>query len=260
MRHDIEYTLQKTTPYDHGIAETRWRLAHFVGYIPGAGCRSTVWRIFQRLGFRYRWGWEHQISPDPWVDEKLAWMAAVQQRVQADPQQRVMVWLDELTFYRLPTPAPTWFHSQGRAQKAHLTKGANTVARIAGALNPLNGQCHYLLRSKVGVKELSQFYVQLRQIYPHAQEIYVVQDCWPVHFLPEVCWKAAQQGITLVPLPTYSSWRNPIEKVWRWLKQTVIHMHRWADDWQRLKSEVARFLDRFALPNSALLHYLGLPD
>jgi hypothetical protein len=255
----MEQVLQ-TTPYDHGIEETRWRLGHFVGYLPGAGCRSSVWRILQRLGFRYRQGWEHLMSPDPWATEKLAWIELIQQRAKAQPDQIVILWLDELTFYRLPTPAPTWCPKQGRAQKARLTKGANTVARIAGALNPLTGQCHYLLRSKVGVRELKLFYTQLRQLYPHAVEIYVIQDCWPVHFLPEVCSNASQNGITLVPLPTYSSWRNPIEKVWRWLKQTVIHMHHWADDWQRLKSEVAHFLDRFSTPNPALLRYVGLPN
>jgi transposase len=255
----MEQVLQ-TTPYDHGIEETRWRLAHFVGYLPGAGCRSTAWRILRRLGFRYRQGWEHRISPDPWATEKLAWIDLIQQRAKANPEQIVILWLDELTFYRLPTPAPTWCPKHGRAQKARLTQGANTVARIVGALNPLTGQCHYLLRSKVGVQALKLFYAQLRHLYPHAVEIYVIQDCWPVHFLSEVCSSAAQHGITLVPLPTYSSWRNPIEKVWRWLKQTVIHMHPWADDWQRLKSEVAHFLDRFSSPNAALLRYVGLPN
>ncbi|MBK7218852.1 MAG: transposase [Candidatus Promineofilum sp.] len=42
--------------------------------------------------------------------------------------------------------------------------------------------------------------------------------------------------IQLLCLPTYASWLNPIEKLWRWLKQEVIRLHRCADDWPRLKS------------------------
>ncbi len=80
-----------------------------------------------------------------------------------------------------------------------------------------------------------------------------------MHFLPEVNQEANTHRITLVPLPTYASWRTPIEKVWRYLKQEVLHMHSWADAWATLKLEVARFLDRFAQPNTALLHYVGLP-
>jgi hypothetical protein len=140
-----------------------------------------------------------------------------------------------------------------------LTAGHNTVARVVAAVNAHTGQCDYWLRSKIGEGELCRFYAFLRQPYPLAQEIYVIQDCWPVHFLPSVCSTALAQGITLVPLPTYSSWRNPIAKLWRWLKQSILHLHPWADQWLRLKLAVRHFLDRFHPPNLALLRYMGLP-
>ena len=41
------------------------------------------------------------------------------------------------------------------------------------------------------------------------------------------------------------SW-GPIEKVWRWLKQEVVHLHRQADDWQGLKAAIKKFLEQFA--------------
>jgi hypothetical protein len=63
---------------------------------------------------------------------------------------------------------------------------------------------------------------------------------------------------TLLKVPT-SSWRNSIEKVWRFLKQELLHMHGWADDWLRLKAEVVAFLDRFSAPNTTLLRYVDLP-
>jgi hypothetical protein len=85
---------------------------------------------------------------------------------------------------------------------------------------------------------------------PEAQELYVIQDCWPVYFLPEVCQTTISLGLTLVALPTYSSWRNPIQKVWRLLKQEVLHMHVWANDWLRLTAQVPAFLDRFSVPHT----------
>lgn len=259
MRDDLAEVLA-TSPREYGLSHSRWRLSDFIGYLPGVGCRSAVWRVLRRLGFRYRRGWTHQVSPDEWAQTKLEWIAAVQTRARQSPEQIVVLWLDELTFYRLPTPTYTWYAGAGRAQKARLTGGHNTVARIVGVVNAFTGQFDYWLRSKIGESELRRFYPYLRQLYPLAKEIYVIQDCWPVHFLASVCASASQQGITLVALPTYSSWRNPIEKVWRWLKQTVIHMHPWAQDWQRLKQEVHAFLDRFQAPNAALLRYIGLPN
>ncbi|MCB8937396.1 MAG: transposase [Ardenticatenaceae bacterium] len=64
--------------------------------------------------------------------------------------------------------------------------------------------------------------------------------------------------VQLLPLPTYASWLNPIEKLWRWLKQEVLHLHRFSDDWPELREVVASFLDQFATGSDALLRYVGL--
>jgi DDE superfamily endonuclease len=260
MREHVLEELQQQTPREYGLGRTRWSLADFIGSVPGVGCRSGVWRVFRRLGIRYRRGWAHLVSPDPLTQTKLEWLAAIQERVGMYPEQAVLLWLDELTFYRLPSLAPTWDAGSRRAMKARMRPGNNTCARVVGALNASTGQVEVRLRSEIGVRQLQQFYQQVRAAYPQAEEIYVVQDCWPVHFLPEVVQTACACGITLVPLPTYSSWRNPIEKLWRWLKQAVIHMHRWADDWPQLKQTVQAFLDQFHQPSPALLRYVGLPN
>jgi transposase len=68
--------------------------------------------------------------------------------------------------------------------------------------------------------------------------------------------------IQIVPLPTYASWCNPIEKLWRKLRQELTHLHLWADDLAQLRAEIDRFLQQFAAGSPALLRYvgLGLPD
>ena len=66
--------------------------------------------------------------------------------------------------------------------------------------------------------------------------------------------------IQLVPLPTYASWCNPIEKVWRKLRQELTHLHLWAADLPRLRAEIDYFLDQFAAGSSALLEYVGLGE
>ena len=52
-----------------------------------------------------------------------------------------------------------------------------------------------------------------------------------------------QEKRTVVFLPTYAPWTNPIEKLWRKLKQEVLHLHRYEDDWEGLKNRVACYLD-----------------
>ena len=59
-------------------------------------------------------------------------------------------------------------------------------------------------------------------------------------------------------LPTYAPWLNPIEKLWRWLKQAVLKLHRLAEDWQAARDRVRQFLDQFAHGSPRLLEYVGL--
>lgn len=255
-------SLLSRSPRDFGFDQTRWTLPSLLEVTTcwwGSLSEAGLWNVLQRLGIHYRRGWAYRASPDSLLAVKLAFIEAVLNRAQAQPATVVALWLDEFTFYRQPDPAPAW--SDGRAPrgpKARKTRGANTKGRVGAVLNHHTGQVLYLLRSVCGVSQLITLYEAIRAAYPQADEIYVIQDCWPVHFLPDVTRAACRLGITLVPLPTYSSWRNPIEKLWRWLRQDVLHMHPWADDWPRTKQEVACFLDRFSQPSPMLLRYIGL--
>ena len=64
--------------------------------------------------------------------------------------------------------------------------------------------------------------------------------------------------VQVAPLPTYASWLNPIERLWRWLKQKVLHLHPYAGEWERLKGGVRQFPNRFTSGSEWLLQYTGL--
>ena len=64
--------------------------------------------------------------------------------------------------------------------------------------------------------------------------------------------------IQLATLPTYASWENPIEKLWRYGKQEVLHLHRWAEQLEELRRQFLAFLGRFVAGSEPLLRYVGL--
>ena len=103
------------------------------------------------------------------------------------------------------------------------------------------------------------FYRQLDEVYQGVKRLYVVQDNWSIHRHPEVL-----EAVTRLPriepvwLPTYAPWLNPIEKLWRWLRQDQLYVHRLAHDWKTLRQRVNAFLDQFAGGSHALLRYVGL--
>ncbi len=136
--------------------------------------------------------------------------------------------MDEFTYHRRPSKAPACHPSGATQPRALEVAGPNKQIRVVAVLNAVTGQVTYLQHSKIGAEALALFYAQIRSVYPEAIKIYVVQDNWPVHKIDSVNQALQLQRLTLLFLPTCASWLNPIEKLWRWLKQEVLHLHRLA--------------------------------
>jgi transposase len=165
------------------------------------------------------------------------------------------LFLDEFGYYRWPDVAPTWGQEAAVAQRA----GTNQQWRTIGALNALTGQVNYLDGYIVGRRQVIQFYGQLNHAYAELDRLYVIQDNWNIHTHPDVLTAVAKSP-RLIPvwLPPYSPWLNPLEQLWRWLRQDVLKMHRWVEDWPHVKQRVHDFLDQFAQGSLDLLRYVGL--
>lgn len=248
---------------------------------------SGVWRMLARLGIRWTRGQDHLVSPDPAYTAKLAYLQEIRAAVMHDPARQILLFQDEMTYYRQPTLASGYDLAGTTYPRAERSYRANTPTRVAAALNVLTGQVTALQRSHCGIAALLQLYEEICQSYPHVVRIYVAQDNWPVHFHADVRaalepqespfpfpqppgwpttpspaarrrWSDRHLPIQLIPLPTYASWVNPIEKLWRWLRQDILHLHRDADDLPTLRQRVATFLAQFASGSEDLLRYVGL--
>jgi transposase len=245
-------------PRLHGVARARWRLADLRAALPGLAGYTLggVSKALRRRGIRLKRGRLRVHSPDPAYAAKTGRIARARALAAAHPT-RVAVWYaDEVSCYRQPTLAPIWFPVR-EEPTTDLSHRANTRHRVIGALDAGSGRVVTLAGSKAGVAKLKAFLRALRAADPDRYLI-LVWDNWPVHAHPEVVAEARRLRIRILWLPTYAPWENPIEKLWRQLKQTVLHGHRFADDWEGLKAAIAAFLDRFAHGSDALLRYVGL--
>ena len=248
--------------------------------------RSGVWQVLRRCAIRLKRGRAQVHSPDLHYLDKLADIVAALAEALASDGRIVFVFADEFSLWRQPSVAAD-YAPVGAAQQplARQSHASDTCWRTRGLLNALTGQVTSLQGSKIGVKQLVDLHAALRADYPEAERFYVVEDNWPVHFHPDVLaalepqqtrwelktprsWPTEPSAkarrlnlpIQLLPLPTYASWCNPIEKLWRWLKQELVHLHRYADDWPKLKQKLSEFLARFRQGSAELLRYVGLTE
>ncbi len=283
---DARQALLQTVRAGPADGATRWSLHRLRAHLPwlSLGSDSGLHRLLRRLGIVYKRGRASLHSPDPLYRAKAAYAEDCLMRARAHPQRVVLLYQDEAAYARQPTLS--WDYEArgaGDQPRARHTHKSDTKRRIAACLEALSGRVFYQDRAKTGVDALVELYQEVVQAYDTAEQIYLVQDNWPVHFHPGVirhleaqhwpfpflthpAWPSPGQvprvsnplPIQLVPLPSYAPWLNPIEKLWRWLRQEVLHLHRLSDAWAVLRERVCAFLDQFADGSEALLRYVGL--
>jgi transposase len=252
-----EAARQEVAVAETGPAPSRWTLRTIrasLGWLTKYTL-SGVWRVLQTCGLGLHASCARLFSPDPDYRRKVRRLHRCLRDAARHPDTVVALFLDEFGYQRWPEVAPTWGLETAVAQRA----GNNQQWRTIGTLNALTGQVNYLDGYIVGRQQVIQFYSQLALAYPTATRLYVIQDNWNIHTHPDVMTALAHYSqITPVWLPTYAPWLNPIEKLWRWLRHDILKMHRWVEDWPRVKQRVHDFLAQFAHGSSALLRYVGL--
>ena len=197
-----------------------------------------------------------------------------------------LFYLDELTYELHPTIDSDWSPA-GEQPTARRGPCGQKQGRLLAAMDAESGKVFYRQKPSVGREKLIDLYRKMAEAY-RGERLWVVQDNTPFHFHPDVLqvleaqvWPRAHPAfeyarpstwpdptdaalaggdlpLQIVPLPTYASWLNPIERLWRWLKQEVLHLHPFAGRWKKLKRGVQNFLDRFTESSEALLEYTGV--
>lgn len=217
---------------------------------------SGVWYVLQRCGLKLRSAQVQQHSPDPDYRKKVFRLKRRLRAAAREPRHVAALFLDEFGYTRWAEPARDWALTPPLARRSDTN---NQQWRTIGALNALTGQVTYLDAYIIGRAKVIEFYGQLNHKYRRFETVYVIQDNWSIHQHPDVLHALAHYPrLQPVWLPTYAPWLNPIEKLWRWVRQDVLKLHRLADDWDELRHRVRSFLDQFARGSCDLLRYVGL--
>jgi hypothetical protein len=181
------------------------------------------------------------------------------QETRTQPGEVIVLFTDEASFYRQPSQAWLWAWMGRRQPKLPYSHRSNTRMRVVGLLDAATGQVQSWDFPRVTAHVLGQCWRQGTQRYPQAHKVYLVMDNWPVHFHPNALQPlTSDPRIEILTLPTYAPWLNPIEKVWRLVKQRVSHAHPWSDDFRQFRQHVMAELGRYLSGSQEVLRYVGL--
>jgi transposase len=245
-----------------GPPPSRWSLRAIQATFPWWAdlTLSGIWRALRQLGLGLRSAQVQHYSPDPDYAAKEAHLLACLWEAAARPDEVAALFLDEMGYTRWPAPAPEWGPVAPAPRPLADRRGSKQqLWRVIGALNAHTGQVDYLDNYIIGREKVSAFYRHLDRGYADLRHVYLIQDNWSIHSHPDVVATLDDlPRFEAVWLPTYAPWLNPIEKLWRWLKEDVLKQHRLADHWRALRQRVRTFLDQFATGATDLLRYVGL--
>jgi DDE superfamily endonuclease len=246
-----------------GVPRSRWwleRLQHVISWWQDCAL-ATIWRTLQRWDLYDKRGRQYGHSPDWEYTAKVQRVTTITWYSRLVPEQIVRLYQDEITYYRRPSIGYAYVRVGSDAPRAQYGWQHTTARRIAGCLDAATGQLFAWQRTHFEHGTLLRFYQAVEAAYPHATQLFLIQDNWSVHQHPDVVRALRGSKITLVALPTYAPWLNPIEKVWRKLAAEVLPLQAYTNQWEALQAAIQAWLDQFVDGSLALLRYVGLhPD
>jgi transposase len=208
-------------PQDHGYLATIWTVGMLVlGVITQLGVHrrpSSLRHALHRLDLR--WGRPRLAMPRKSDPEKAVKQWAIALAAVDAAAGTPILYADESRVQLLPLLRAMW-HWVGQ-QLRIPTPGTNVTRAIFGALNIDSGQWTDLIRDRMRADDFVVFLEHLLDVYP-VGPILLIVDNDSNHTAGVVrTWLTMHPRIRLYFLPKYCSHLNPVEPIWRRLKDKV---------------------------------------
>lgn len=236
---EIERVLDGS-PLDEGYAFTTWTVpllnAHLKEKLGLEVSDETVRRALRRLEFvwrRPRWAIEQE---DPCHKERMEAIDAALERAQSEENGPTVLFEDETSFRRLPPLRGMWMR---RGEQARVeVPDQNGKFALYGVLNPLTGETFTAPYPK-GKSQYTKAFLERLMEQVQGQVLLIWDHAsWHTSKAVEKVI-AGYERLEVLLLPKRAPEENPIEDLWRHLKQIVAaNLERSLD---ALKAAIASF-------------------
>jgi transposase len=198
---------------------------------------ERVRQLFHRLGFRRIRPGHALIASDP--RERKRFKETISQLLKTKTRDTVVLWLDECTIKQHPTLLSLW--SQKGTRPRVKTSGGHGKVHIFGAVDTETGKVHRNLSSSLKATAFKKFLKHLLTQYSTEKVVVIVDNAKAHHArLIHNFIERAKGHLKVVYLPKYSPDLNPIERLWKWLRQVVTH-NFFFDSLNKLKRALQKF-------------------
>lgn len=187
--------------------------------------RNTLRTILQAAGLSWKQCKKLLAKADP--EKRAEFVAHVQALFECLCRDEiVLVYVDEVHIHQdmeigftwSPVGEPTWVPSTSPG----LAKRLNWF----GAYNFTDGACFLWEDGKCNGETTIHFLRQLSaRFQDSARQLVIIWDGASYHRSKKVQAEAARLGLQILPLPGYSPDLNPIEGLWKWMREAVTQLY-----------------------------------
>lgn len=221
--------LQTQSPQDVDLPGHRWTLKKLVVWIQDK-CeqqvsKNTIRTLLRQSGFSWKKCKKLLAKAKP--EQRRQYIAQLSEMfTQMCEGQAILVYIDEAHFHQDLDLGYSWSLKGVPQWVKSSSPGLSAKMNYYGAYDYARGQCFLWHNGRFNSDNTIAFFQALADWLDSAgQTIYVILDGAPWHRSKKVAAAAAQLGFTLVRLPAYSPDLNPIEGLWKWMREEITQLH-----------------------------------
>ena len=214
--------------------------------------------LLKNLGFSYQKAAfavggqdpENQNKRQQWLNE--TWIEALKQ---AQNQNAYLLFGDEASFPQWGSLTYTW--ARRGDQPKVTTSGIRKGYKVFGLIDYFSGKFFY--KTQEGRFNSDSYKTFLREVLAKTRKpIILIQDGARYHTSKamQLFFEQCRHRLTVYQLPPYSPDFNPIEKLWKNIKQQEIHLH-YFPTFEHLKQKVEEALIHFDDLHKQVLQLFG---
>lgn len=137
----------------------------------------------------------------------------------------VLIYVDESHFHRDLETGYTWGPIGKRIWRVSDCAPLSDRINWYGAYNFSDGECLIWAEGACNKESTAEFLVRIKEwIKASGRQVVVIWDGAPWHRAKMVMETAKEAGIEIVQLPGYSPDLNPIEGLWKWMREGVTQL------------------------------------
>ena len=214
-----------TQPFDHDLPGGGWTLRKLRRYLAQKWNRSISRAALHRTLVRLRLSWKRcaRLLGKRNPAKRAAFLERFHTLYQeATHQETILVYIDESHFHRDVGRGSTWAPVGQRVWCVSPCAPLSDRINWYGAYNLSDGQCLIWAEGACNTEATIKFLRKVACWVPaDGRRVKVVWDGAPWHRAKRIAKAAEELGLELEALPSYSPDLNPIEGLWKWMREEV---------------------------------------